>query len=273
MTSLVTILKGILIGTGAILPGISGGVLCVVLGVYQPLMSFLAHPFAALKKGLSLLIPLLAGMAIGVLLFSKIIDFVFTTWETQAIWLFAGLVMGTLPSMYGEAGSRGRPKSAWISLAAGVLVMGTWLFFVVRGETFTASPSLIWWMICGVLWGLGFIIPGLSPSSLFIFFGIYQPMTAAIGNLDFSVIIPMGLALVATVLLLAKLMTALLNKYFPQVMHVIIGIVLVSTVAMLPFGAMSGFGTILGCIVCFAVGCVIAYWMEKMAKKLTPSEG
>ena len=64
---LFNILKGALIGTGAILPGISGGVLCVVLGIYRPIMNLLQHPLRELKSGLRFFLPILLGFAVGVI--------------------------------------------------------------------------------------------------------------------------------------------------------------------------------------------------------------
>ena len=71
-TFLLRLLQGGLIGLGAVLPGISGGVLCVIFGIYKPIMELLSDPFHALKKHLGLLIPVIAGGALGFLGVAKL---------------------------------------------------------------------------------------------------------------------------------------------------------------------------------------------------------
>lgn len=269
---LLRILKGALIGVGAILPGISGGVLMVVLGIYRPVMAFLAHPLKAFKRHFSLLLPVLLGWAIGVVGLSRIVSWLFRTSAVPAIWLFVGLVVGTLPSLYKEAGSRGRPRSAWLWLVVGAALMGAWMWLISRGQGMHVTPNAWWWIFCGVLWGLGLIVPGMSPSSFFIFFSLYEPMTDGISRLDPAVVLPMALGLAATVALLARGMNALLKRAHTQLMHAILGIVAASTIAILPLGPVNGFGDVAAYAGCFLAGCGVAFGMEKMSAKLRPGK-
>lgn len=261
------VIKGAIIGTGAILPGISGGVLCVVLGIYKPLMDFLAHPIREIKKFLPFILPILLGFAVGVICLARLVNWLFRTSQTPAIWLFIGLVVGTLPALYREAGSQGRPRSAWIALIAGGLIMAGWMVFLSKSQGRQVEPSFIWWLLCGALWGIGLIVPGMSPSSFFIFFGLYEPMTAAIGSLDFSVLLPMAAGLLAAVVLLARGMKILLEHGFAVVMHAIVGIVIASTIAILPLGNTQGFADIALNTLCFAAGCGVAYGLDVLGAR------
>lgn len=269
---LLRVLKGALIGVGAILPGISGGVLSVVLGIYRPMMEFLAHPIRTFKRNAAFLIPVLIGWAIGVVGLARVVDWLFRTSETPAVWLFIGLVAGTLPSLYKEAGSKGRPKGAWVALLVAGVLMGLWMFLLSRGGGAAVTPTIWWWLLCGVLWGLGLVVPGLSPSSFFIFFGLYQPMTAAIGVFDFSVILPIGVGLLLTVVLLARGMNALLEHAYAYVMHAILGIVIASTIAILPLGEPATWGQIALYALCFLIGFAIALGMDWMSARVKPKE-
>lgn len=263
---LLRVVKGALIGVGAILPGISGGVLSVVLGIYRPLMSFLAHPIRTFRRKAAFLVPVLLGWAIGVVLLSRVVDWLFRTSPTPAIWLFIGLVAGTLPALWKEAGTQGRPRGAWVSLLLGTALMGGWMLALGLLGGVQAVPNVWWWLLCGVLWGLGLVVPGLSPSSLFIFFGLYQPMTAAIGRLDFAVLLPIGAGLLLTVALLARGMNALMKRAYPQVMHAIFGIVIASTVAILPIRESMGLLE----IACLLLGCGIALGMQWLSARVKP---
>ncbi|MBE5758742.1 MAG: DUF368 domain-containing protein [Clostridiales bacterium] len=265
------VVKGALVGTGAILPGISGGVLSVVLGIYRPMMEFLSHPFRSLKKNIKFFLPIVIGFAVGVVLLSKLVDWLFRENELPALWLFIGLILGTVPSLYREAGEQGRSKGAYIALAVAGIFMFAFLTLLGSGETMQIEPNLFWWLICGLLWGIGLIVPGMSPSSIFIFLGLYQPMSAGIAALDLGVILPIGVGLVIMVVLIAKPIKYLFDKHYALMYHSIIGIVIASTLVIMPLEQAYDVMDIVICAVCFVVGAVIAYFMEKASSKLDKS--
>lgn len=265
------VIKGAVIGVGAILPGISGGVLSVVLGIYRPLMEFLAHPAREFRRKAWFFLPILVGFLLGILGLAKLVDWLFRESPVPAVWLFSGLVMGTLPSLWREAGQNGRGISAYAALIAGAVLMALWMYFMNgAGEGGAAvSPNTIWWLICGALWGLGLIVPGLSPSSIFIFLGLYQPMTAGIGALDMGVVLPLLAGLIATVALLARAMGWLLKRHYAVVLNAIFGIVIASTAGILPFGqGAQDAGHIALYAACFVIGGGIAFGMDRMRKVL-----
>ncbi|HPX65156.1 MAG TPA: DUF368 domain-containing protein, partial [Anaerolineaceae bacterium] len=96
-------------------------------------------------------------------------------------------------------------------------------------------PQNFWiWMMCGALTGLGLIVPGLSPSNFLMYMGLYQPMAAGVKTLNFGVIIPMLLGLVAVIFALAKLISWLFKKHYALLYHIILGVVFGSTLAIVP---------------------------------------
>ncbi len=264
---LLNLLKGALIGAGAILPGISGGVLCVALGVYALMMTFLAHPLREFRSGWKQLLPLGVGFLLGVLVLSRLVELLFSTNQFPAIWLFIGLIAGTLPALWRESGRQGRKPA---SLAAGgiafVAMLGV-LFFLQRGDGLQVTPTFWTWLLCGVLWGIGFLAPGMSPSSLFIFMGVYAPMSAGIADLSLPILAPMGLGLVLCVLLLSRGMNWLLAHCFGPTMHVLLGVSLASTLMIVPLGAAPWQDTLLYGA-CFLLGLGVALWMERTSARM-----
>ena len=103
-TVLLRLVQGFIIGAGGILPGISGGVLSVIFGIYRPVMEVLAHPLNGLRRHLSLLLPVGAGAILGFLCGGGLILVLFDRSEKLATCLFIGLILGTLPSLWAEAG-------------------------------------------------------------------------------------------------------------------------------------------------------------------------
>lgn len=260
--------KGALIGVGAILPGISGGVLCVALGIYGLVMSFLARPLTELKRRWQELLPLLAGFGVGVLGLSRLVELLFRTSQEPAVWLFIGLIAGTLPALWRESGKEGRSPAclAWGAGAFGVMLL--FLLWIQGAGMQAATPGFGLWLLCGVLWGVGIIAPGMSPSSLFIFMGVYQPMAAGIADLSMSVLAPMALGLALCVLTLAKGMNWLLANRYGPTMHVLLGVSLASTLVILPLGSPVSLGTGALYAACFLGGLAVALWMDRVSRRM-----
>ena len=155
-------LCGALIGAGAILPGVSGGVLAVVFGIYRPFMEVLNNPRRALPKYWKGILPLSLGWVIGFLGFAKGIAVALDLSATVTTWLFIGLIAGSLPALFREAGKEGRGSSAWCGFfLCGAAVFAS-LYYVDRVLAVTVTPNFWWYNFCGVLWGMGVVIPGMT---------------------------------------------------------------------------------------------------------------
>ncbi len=252
--------KGALVGMGAILPGISGGVLCVILGIYKPLMEFFADPFHDCKRHMKALWPIAVGGVFGFLVFARVVEALFAASPEPAVWLFIGLICGSFPSLYKEAGAQGRTKASFVALGVGFCVMLGLLWLLSSGGGAQLAPGFFTWLLCGALWGVGMIVPGMSPSALFIFFGIYGPMAAAMADLNLAVLAPMALGLVGCILALSKLVKWLLARHYSAFFHAIVGVVAASTVAIVP-----GLPTLLH-IACFAAGALAAFFGARLGQ-------
>ena len=182
------LLCGVLIGAGAILPGVSGGVLAVVFDIYRPFMEVLTHPREAIPKYWRWFLPIGLGCAIGFLGFAKGIAAAIDVSSTVTTWLFIGLIVGTVPSLFREAGKEGRSIGSWVSMAvcAGAIFFS--LFYVGKVICVTVEPNFWWYNFCGALWGMSLVIPGLTSSSVMMALGLYQPMLEGLARLDFLVL-------------------------------------------------------------------------------------
>jgi len=265
-SGLLRVLQGVLIGSGAILPGISGGVLCVSFGVYRPMMALLAHPRRELKKTAPLLAPVGVGWAIGFFGFAKLLNLFFSADSNVAVALFIGLIAGTYPGLYRQAGQKGRGRGDWLAFAAGLVLMGAFFFWMGRAASVHVAPNTLWFGFCGVLWGLSLVIPGMTSSSTLIFLGLFEPMTAGIAALDPAVVIPMLLGIALTVLLMARLVNGLFERHYAASFHAVLGVVAASTLAIVPTAWRSAGELALGAA-CAAAGFLLAWWTDR---KLQP---
>ena len=264
---LMRVLQGALIGGGAILPGVSGGVLAVVFGIYRPMMELLSHPFRALKKNLWLFIPIVIGVGIGFVGFAKLMALLFAEDSPYPISLFVGLILGTVPSLLKTARSQGRKPAA--DMTALILTFAGLLAFLIILEG-TGSMNLIltpvWALISGLIWGFSLIVPGLSSSSILIFMGLYKSIMDDVGRLQLGTVIPLLLGIALVAFLFARVIDSLFNKHFSVASHAIVGLVLASTVMIIP-RVYAGLGQILLClglaVIGFAGAWYLGVWGEK----------
>lgn len=263
---IIRFVKGILVGIGAITPGLSGGVLMVVFGIYEPLVRWLADIRKKFLPNLRFFLPVGIGGVIGVVAFSAVIDYAFTHFAAQFTWLFIGFITGTIPSLLKTAGEQGRKKWHWLLL--GVFAVGIYLFMTwmesIRSVTMT--PSFWGWLLSGALTGFGLVVPGMSPSNFLLYLGLYQPMANGIKNLELGVILPLILGVVLVIFIFARLVSWLFRKHHALMYHIIIGIVIGSTAAIIPSGV-SGFGVIAACALLFLAGASASFALAKLDEK------
>lgn len=264
---LLRVLQGTLIGLGAVLPGISGGVLCVIFGVYTIIMEFLADPFRKLKSHFPKLLPIGIGGVIGFIGVAKLLGFLLERYENPSVCLFIGLIAGMLPSLYKEAGEQGRSKKSYAALIIAMVLVFI-LLIGLKVLQVEIAPNFGWYIFCGVCLALSVIAPGMSFSTTLMPLGLYEPFVAGIGDFDFGVLIPGGIGALATVILFAKAVDMLFKKHYSVAFHAIVGVVIAATIMIIPFASFTV--SVTSCIVnlvCLAVGVVAALLLDKFNQK------
>lgn len=271
-SDLLRLIHGALIGLGAVLPGISGGVLCVVFGVYHTIMELLSHPFRTFKKNMRVLIPLLIGVVLGFLGIAKLLGFLLEKYPNPSVCLFVGLIGGMLPSLFREAGLKGRTKGSWAALIIAFAIILT-LLISLEVISVQISTGFGAYLFCGFCLALSVIAPGMSFSTLLMPLGLYQPFVDGIGNLDFGVLIPAGIGALATVILFAKAVTWLIDNHYSIVFHAIIGVVIAATLVIIPFASFAaGISSFIINVICLAVGIVAALALDKFNQSVEKPE-
>lgn len=261
------ILQGALIGLGAVLPGMSGGVLCVVFGIYKTVMEFLASPFRKFKTHFPKLLPIGIGGIIGVVGFSKILTLALQNYENQSVCLFIGLIVGMMPSLFREAGEKGRSKKSYISMVICMIVIFA-LLTALALLSVQITPNFGWYLFCGFSVALSIIAPGMSFSTLLMPLGLFDPFIEGLGVLDFSILLPAGIGGLATLLLLSKAVDSLFKKHYSVAFHGIVGIVIAATVMIIPFESFTvSVAAALINLVCIAVGIVASLLLDKFNQK------
>jgi putative membrane protein len=265
LKNILYIIQGAIVGIGAILPGVSGGVLCVAFGIYEPMMELLTNPRDAIKKSYKMFIPFIIGWVLGFLLLARAIEILFAKSAAVALMLFFGLICGTLPELF-KISEKSDPTKSWtpfvISLSAAYL-----MFHILEGQVgIVIPPSFLSFLLCGFFWGLSLIVPGLSSSSILICLGLYEPLTSGIAALDPGVLIPMAIGIVLTALALARLVNMLFKKHYAVTSRAVLGFVIASALKAIPtdFGNTT---SLLVSIICFVLGFAVALAMDRYKQK------
>ena len=261
------VLQGALIGLGAVLPGISGGVLMVVFGVYKTIMEFFADPFRRFKTHFPKLFPYGVGLIVGFLGVANILSFLLDKYPAPSVCVFIGLITGMLPSLFREAGKEGRSHASFVSMVIAMIAIFA-LLIGLQVMSVQIEPNLVWYLFCGFCLALSIIAPGMSFSTLLMPLGLYEPFVAGIGHLDMSVCIPGGIGAAATVILFAKAVNALFDHYYSVAFHAIIGVVIAATIMIIPFGsfAASASSAIINAI-CIVAGIAAALALDNFNQK------
>lgn len=277
------LIKGIVIGTGFIIPGVSGGVFAAIFGVYEPMIRFFANIRKDFWKNVKFFLPIGIGVIISMVLVSKVLGKMFETAEVPLVWMFIGCVLGTLPSLFRQAGKQGREAKHYIILGVSIAALCFFLYYI-QGilQAVTIPTDKMWvWLLSGALMGLGAIVPGLSPSNFLLYMGIYKEMMTRIGGMDLGVLIPVVVGAMACFLLLSKFFDMLFNKAYAGMYHFILGIIIASTIMIVPLpgkvlesGAILSYNPamILICIGCCALGIGIGFYMSILEKKYKTEE-
>ena len=272
--------KGIFIGSGFILPGISGGAMAAVFGIYEQIISFLSNITRNFKENMLFFLPVGFGALFGMFVFSFVVSYMLgDANRVYTLWFFLGCIVGMLPALFRQSAKKGRkPWHLW--LMAAVCAASFFLLSIYKtaesqemaqaAAALAAQHGPLTWLMAGGLIGLGVIVPGLSPSNLLVYMDLYKPMADGIKDLDFTVILPLMAGMLACVILLSKLMSYIFSKAYAVLYHCILGFVLASTLIIVPLNFNYLSLGVLWCIVAFAAGGVLAYYMSMLEAKYKP---
>ena len=280
LQALLWVVQGFIVGIGAILPGVSGGTLCYVFGIYDQVLEILTNPIKGIKKHWLMLIFVGIGGGIGFVGFAGITESLLSWNPPIVMCIFIGLILGTVPELWRESGEKGRNRYSIISLIVSFIFI-TALFYCCEHIWTISIPANIWgFAICGVIWGLSFIIPGFSSSTLLLFFGIYKSMSAGIKSLDLAVIIPLGITMLATLLLLSRAMKTAFEKIHSIASHSVMGFVLATTMMLFTVteeGSESIISTFSGVNIAIYIGCIIggavaSFFFSLLCNRIKPEK-
>lgn len=270
-------LKGMIIALGFILPGVSGGVLAAILGIYERMIRFLAHIKENFVENVLYFTPVAIGMVLGIAAFSYPVNLLLDNYKVIVLWGFAGAIIGTIPSLIKESVKESdRDRADTITFWLSFILSGVFLYSL-NGMVGTLPANFLSFVLAGALIALGILIPGLSPSNLLLILGLYTPMLTGFKHLDlFGTFLPIGIGGALALILFSKALDYILKHYHSRVYHFIIGIVLSSTLLIvlpqsgnsesISYAEVSIFTLVLAAFF-FGLGIWLGIWMSQLEEK------
>lgn len=226
---------GILLGAGAILPGISSGVICVIIGIYDKLIDSISNLFRDFKKNFLYLLPIGLGGIIGVFLFGNILKTLFNTFPAPTSFCFIGLILGSIPALVKKVNSEHtfRPKYLLFTIITFILGISFVLLENKLGTSTTvANFSYTFLILSGFLMSIGVVFPGVSNTLILMCLGVYSTYLNSIATMNLQVLIPIGIGLVLGCICFLVVIKYLLKHFYMQTYYSIIGFTLGSVLVL-----------------------------------------
>lgn len=265
------IYRGIIMGASDVIPGVSGGTIAVLLGIYDQLIAAINGLFSKKwKEHLRFLIPLAVGIGAAVLLLSRVIEWLFENYQGPTKFFFLGLIIGVLPYLFRQADVKNtfRGKHYTLLIIGGVLVASLFFLQATEGEVIEnmTMSTYILLFFSGFIGSAAMILPGISGSFMLLVIGVYSTVISAISNLKFDIIIVTGIGIAFGIIFMSKIINYFLVNYRAATFAVVIGMVIGSILVIFP-GAPESTTFLLLSIATFALGLFIAYILGKVEYK------
>lgn len=284
---------GIAIGMANVIPGVSGSTMAVVFNIYDRFVNAITLNIKKLIENRRFVIPVVGGMALGVLLFSKLITVLYENFPVQTDYFFTGLIIGSIPMLFsfmtkkqdGQKFTAKKTISIVICALAGFAVLIG--FGLLGSDVDTAkemSKSLPQWTFplalhifaAGFVGAIAMIIPGISGSLLMLIMGVYPIVMKSIPALfvpsqtlqAFFLLLPNGIGVLAGLLCGAWIVKTFLRIAPNQTYAVIFGLIAGSAIQLFPgIKGISGVLSGIACLLCVLTGIFLAYFSSKVTAK------
>ena len=260
------LIAGIVFGLANVIPGVSGGTMAVVFGIYERLIDLIANLRSKWREELPFILAFGLGAGIGILAFGKLMKWILLNHAAEANAFFIGVILGSIPLLVSftfRTGDKGAEKGKWVFSAGNIIPMlVTFAIMIpmalagddseakaaasaVEVTSFSLLNTLLY-VVYGVIAVATMIIPGISGSFVMLLLGFYGTIISAVADLNFLVLIPFAIGCVIGLFTVAKLIKWLLKKYPRPSYSAILGFVLGSILCIFPgWSAMMAFWPLL----------------------------
>lgn len=241
------LVKGLAIGVSFIIPGVSGGTMAVILGIYDKIINAINNLAKKFFASVKILLPIVIGAALAILICWYPFKLAFEHIMLVMVSLFAGFILGGIPGIIDEV-RHVKIKPVYIvvavitialSIALGVLSV------LMKLNIQSLYDSRPWWLyilvvFAGIVSSFALVVPGISGSMILMVLGFYTPTLNLIDSFlswtnigpSISILVCLAIGVIIGVLIASKIMSHLLSKFRIGTFYAIIGIIIGSLVAI-----------------------------------------
>lgn len=228
-------IKGLIIGIGKILPGVSGSLMAISMKIYTPLLeninNFLKNP----KKSIKFLFPILMGITISVIFFSNILKILINKYYFSILLLFIGLIIGSINFSFTDFKNKKIPKI--------IIFIFTFLFTIFINKlslNIELKNNFLTYILLGIIEAISTIIPGISGTAIFIVLKKYSLILEILGNpfKNILILIPFIIGIIIGIISISKLILFILKKH-PIIFMIIIKSLTLSTLFLMYLNTLS----------------------------------
>ena len=270
------IFDGIIIGMGAVIPGVSGSVLAMLLGVYEHVLFIFNDYKRNIKQNFFYLLKILIGILLGMAIFGNIILLLLPKYSTLIYFIFIGLILGGIPELMIELKSK---KEKINILFFSISIFFSFIMFIINKflnlQSYSYSDGIIkilFLMIGGFLFVSGKIIPGISSSAFMIMLGIYDKVLLFMSNpftcsiYEYIEFIPFIIGCLFGIIILFNFINKCLSKYFCNTYSCVIGFIIGSIFSIIPISKIDFeyFASIIVCIIMYKITLFLTKYVKKI---------
>ena len=280
-------LGGILIGIANIIPGVSGGTIIVILGLFDKVMESISNIFKlkiSFKERLDSLLFICQiglGVGIGLVGFAKVLEYLFVKFEIQTLFFFTGLIIASVPMLKKQEMNNEKIKPIYFIL--GILLIGIIAYLnpgesgnIVKLNTLLDTKLTIVYLLSlvliGTIAGATMIFPGISGSMVLLVIGKYHLFKGYVANVTtfkLQILIPLvfiALGVGIGIILSAKVTNYLLKNFKQNTMSFIVGLIIMSSIIILPTSGYNLVNTLTS-ILMFILGSILVIYFDKLKSK------
>lgn len=229
MKRLEMVWKGFLVGSSMSVPGVSGGTMAILLGIYQQLISSISHFFSDVKGNLWFLGKFCLGAAAGIGTLAFAIRWLLDTAPVPVSFFFLGAVVGGVPALYRETRqSSFHWSTLFFALLGLAFVVG--LGFLPSGllsfGAISGWRSLLHCLAAGIVVAVALVLPGISTSHMLIVLGMYDATLEAVTRFDVVFLITLAVSTLIGVALITRPLEWTMRRFPQQTYSMILGFVI-----------------------------------------------
>lgn len=227
-------LKGLCVGGTMLVPGVSGGSMAMILGIYDKLITSVSSFFACKKRNALFLLLFALGGGAGMLLFANPLLYLLQRYPLVLRWFFIGAVAGSTPMMLKKAQIHSVSWRLPVFLLVGFSAVALFSILPAADASGAENPGALFLICAGLVAAVALVLPGISVSYLLLMMDMYNTVIQSISRLYLPYLLPLGAGVLLGIILTTKLLERAMEKHPQQTYLLILGFVLGSLPELFP---------------------------------------